>query len=352
MALELLSPAKVNLFLDVISKRPDGFHNIFTVFERIDLFDRIVMDVIKDEIIIETDNKDIPRGKDNLAFKAAELFLKKFRVKKGLHIRINKNIPVAAGLGGGSSDAATVLLGANRLFGLRLKKSELIPLAKKIGSDVAFFLEETSFAIGEGRGDIITPLKINKRFWHILIYPNIKVYTKDIYEKVKIDKNNTTPMFTNYCDKRIKLRNLREKLNLTHSATPQKAGSLGSQSRPAKSGVSLNVNYLRKENIENPDVSSGPSGYTNMLTKYIHGSINTLLNHNTIIYNKLEKIVLEKFSLVRQVKEILESYGIKSLVSGSGPTVFGLLNSRKEAELIREKLSSEYDWQIFLTRTC
>ena len=118
---------------------------------------------------------------------------------------------------------------------------------------------------------------------------------------MKIDKNNTTPMFTNYCDKRIKLRNLREKLNLT---------------------------------------------------KYIHGSINTLLNHNTIIYNRLEKIVLEKFSLVRQVKEALESYGIKSLVSGSGPTVFGLLNSRKEAELIREKLSSEYDWQIFLTRTC
>jgi 4-diphosphocytidyl-2-C-methyl-D-erythritol kinase len=301
MALELLSPSKVNLFLDVISKRPDGFHNIFTIFERIDLFDRIVMDVIKDEIIIETDNKDIPRGKDNLAFKAAELFLKKFRVKRGLRIRIHKNIPVAAGLGGGSSDAATVLLGADRLFGLHLKKSELIPLAKKIGSDVAFFLEEASFAIGEGRGDIITPLKINKRFWHILIYPNIKVYTKDIYEKVKIDKNNTTPMFTNYCDKRIKLRNLREKLNLT---------------------------------------------------KYIHGSINTLLNHNTIIYNKLEKIVLEKFSLVRHVKEVLESYGIKSLVSGSGPTVFGLLNSRKEAELIREKLSSEYDWQIFLTRTC
>ncbi|MBM3253778.1 MAG: 4-(cytidine 5'-diphospho)-2-C-methyl-D-erythritol kinase [Candidatus Omnitrophica bacterium] len=301
MALQLLSPAKINLFLDVISKRPDGFHNIFTVFERIDLFDRITLEVTKNGIRLETDNEELPRGRDNIAYKAAELFLKNFKIKKGVYIKVEKHIPIAAGLGGGSSNAATVLLGMNRLFGLSLGKEEIMPLAKKVGSDVPFFTEETSFAIGEGRGDIITPLKTNKRFWHILVCPNIRVYTKEIYNELEEKKNNVTANFTDNYNKKSNLLNIWEKLNLT---------------------------------------------------KNTRDSINTLFNLSScFLYNKLESIVEDKIKEIRQVKIALENYGVKPMMSGSGPTVFGFVNLRKEAEIIRDKLASQYNWQIFLTKT-
>ncbi len=301
MALELLSPAKVNLFLDVTSKRPDGFHNILTVFERIDLFDWITLDVIRSGIKLQTTSKELPRGRANIAYKAAELFLKNFKLKKGIYIKIEKNIPIAAGLGGGSSNAATVLLGACKLFGLSISKEELLPLAKKIGSDVPFFIEESSFAIGKQRGDALIPLRTNKQFRHILVCPKVKIFTRYVYSELERRKNNITTIFSSNYNKKSEIVNLCKKIGLTKNS---------------------------------------------------QGSINTLLNLcKAILYNKLQLIVEYRVSEIGEIKKALKSYGVASLMSGSGPAVFGFVDSRKEAKTIKNKLTSQYDWRIFLTKT-
>jgi len=292
MALKLLSPAKVNLFLDVVSKRPDGFHNILTVFERIDLLDEIELDIIKSGIVVNSDSKELPHDESNLAFKAAALFLKKFKIKEGLSIKIKKRIPIAAGLGGGSSNAATVLLGANKLFKTSVKKDRLMSLGAALGSDVPFFLAGSSFAIGQGRGELITPIRLDRKFWHILIYPNIKMYAKDIYSTIKVSKNS-------------------------YNRSPKLPYS--------------------KKNLS--------------LTKDMRRSINNIFSHYSFLFNRLEKAAEKKSAKLRRIKKILTEYGTKPLVSGSGPTIFALVKSRKEAKLIVDELSRQHDWRMFLTRT-
>jgi len=178
------SCAKVNLYLRVLSRRKDGFHNIETLFERIDLCDKVTLKVLADKKIeIICKHPDVPRNETNLAYRAAKLLQDRFCRDSGVEIKIDKRIPVAAGLGGGSSNAATVLLGLNKLWGLRISRVRLAELAKKVGSDVAFFIYDTKFALGLGRGERIKPLRqLNKvLLWHILAVPRFKVSTPLIY---------------------------------------------------------------------------------------------------------------------------------------------------------------------------
>ena len=138
--IRLSSPAKLNLFLKVLNKRPDGFHNISTVFERIDLSDEILLKLNPSGgIRIDCVHPQVPGGPKNLVYQAAKLLRDDFRVKEGVDIYIKKNIPVAAGLGGGSGNAATVLKGLNELWELRLSRPQLLSYARRLGSDVAFF---------------------------------------------------------------------------------------------------------------------------------------------------------------------------------------------------------------------
>ncbi len=184
--MNLKSFAKVNLFLKVLNKRPDNYHNVETVFERINLFDSLVLKLRKDGgIAIICDNRDVPAGEENLCFKAARLLKEETGCKKGVSIKITKRIPLGAGLGGGSSNAAVVLLGLNRLWGLNLPRSRLVRIAARIGSDVAFFIYDTTFALGKGRGDKISILSnLNKiKLWHILVIPRVRVLTPLIYGK-------------------------------------------------------------------------------------------------------------------------------------------------------------------------
>ncbi len=183
-SIELVAPAKVNLFLKVLGKRPDGYHDILTLFERINLFDRIRIEKLNGSGIEILSNRYIVRRKrDNLAYRAARLILDYAHVKKGVRVEIDKRIPVAGGLGGGSSDAASVLEGVNRLFAQGLKKDTLVSLAKKIGADVTFFLTRKSFAIGTGRGDELHPVALKKRkLWHLLVYPKFSLSTKEVYK--------------------------------------------------------------------------------------------------------------------------------------------------------------------------
>ena len=169
--LSLVSPAKLNLFLKVINKRPDGYHNIQTLFERIDLCDEIrLFPIATDEIIVSSDCLHIPLDQRNLAYKAADLLRTSQGIKQGIKIEIDKHIPVGAGLGGGSSNAAAVLCGLNTLFRLKLDRKTLLSYANRLGSDVAFFILNKRFAIGTGRGGDLKPVFMPKtlKWWHLL----------------------------------------------------------------------------------------------------------------------------------------------------------------------------------------
>ena len=189
--LTVRSPAKLNLVLDVLGKRPDGFHELRTIFERISLADQITLTRSKSgKIRIRCAHPHVPRGRGNLVYKAAEMLATDFSIQEGLDIDIIKNIPVAAGLAGGSSNAAAVLSGLNRLWQLGLSNAQLAGYAKRLGSDVAFFLYDISFGLGTGRGELIKPLGIRTKLWHVLVTPRVKIYTKEVFTRLKLKLTN------------------------------------------------------------------------------------------------------------------------------------------------------------------
>jgi len=281
--------AKVNLFLEVTNKRPDSYHNLKTVFERISLWDSLTLKTRSDGLIkIKCSDKDIPAGEGNLCFKAAKILKDTFSSLKGVDIGIVKRIPSGAGLGGGSSNAAAVLSGLNRLWKLNLPKAKLAASGARVGSDVPFFIYDTPFALGSGRGERIKPLNNlrNKKLWHILVVPKIHVSTPLIYRR-----------FDDFA-------------GLTKPASNVKILS----SALAKTGLSLNPGLL---------------------------------------FNSLEQVTIKIYPQVRQVKDALLSLGLTSvLMSGSGPAVFALVSSGKEAlrlaGILRKKHKS---WRVFTVST-
>jgi len=179
----LSAPAKVNLFLKVLGKRKDGYHDIYTVFEKISLADTVTISLRRLGGIKVSSDKTITRDmKDNIAYKAAELVTKEFGIGPGVSIYIKKRIPQAAGLGGGSSDAASVLMGMNRLFDLRMSRRRMMGLAAKLGADVPFFVSGDAFAIGKGAGGRLKPLNMGRKLWHLLVFPGFKSATEAVYE--------------------------------------------------------------------------------------------------------------------------------------------------------------------------
>ena len=189
--LTVQSPAKLNLILDVLGKRPDGFHELRTIFERISLSDEITLIRKKGgRIRISCTHPHVPLGPSNLVYKAAQMLAQEFSITEGLDINIIKNIPVAAGLAGGSSNAAAVLSGLNRLWQLSLNNAQLVSYAARLGSDVAFFLYNSSYALGTGRGEIIKPLDVKTKLWHLLVTPRVKMLTKEVFARLKLNLTN------------------------------------------------------------------------------------------------------------------------------------------------------------------
>lgn len=283
-SIRLKSPAKINLYLKVLKKRKDGYHQIKTVFERIGLFDEVLLGKRKDQKIkIHCKHPAVPVDSSNLMYKAAELLKKDFSSKStGLDIRLRKRIPVAAGLGGGSSNASSVLLGLNKLWNLRLDKEKLKYYAGKIGSDVPFFVSESSFAIGTGRGETIKNLPNLRVLWHILVVPHNKLSTKEIYSSLN--------------------------LRLTKNED--------------------NVNMLVRA-LKNFDLSR--------IKDYIA--------------NDLERVASKKLPKLLYIKKKLQKLGVGVFcLSGSGPAIFGILKSRKEAEQTARNLKSR-NLQVFVVRT-
>jgi 4-diphosphocytidyl-2-C-methyl-D-erythritol kinase len=277
--LALKSPAKINLFLQVLSEREDGYHQILTLMQAVELCDDIEMEKTETGIRITCDNPDCPQDESNLAYQAASLLFGEKKVDGGIKINITKRIPLSSGLGGGSSNAAATLMGLNRLLQLELPLSELHHLAAQLGSDVPFFLYSGQ-ALAEGRGELIKPLSIYKDYWLLLVSPRLEVSSGWAYRNTKIS-----------------LTRKRNELNYK---------LLGS-------GV---VFFEALAHFE----------------------------------NDLEHVVVKKHPVVGRIKDMLEDCGaVKSAMSGSGPTVYGVFDQKPQAEEVTKKLSRG-DWQVFLTR--
>ena len=282
-SLVLQSPAKLNLYLEVLNKRSDGFHNIVTLFERINLCDRITLkSTTSCRIQIHCNHPDVPLDSKNLVYKVARLLQEDFALTQGVEIRIEKRIPVAAGLAGGSSNAATVLMGLNQLWNLKLSQAKLLFYARKIGSDVAFFLYKTSWALGTQRGDKIKALKLKRKLWHVVIVPRIKMYSWKVYGGLKL---------------RLTKRN---------------------------DNVNILIHKLRKNN-------------------------RTVLNR--LLINDLEAVVIRFSPPILRLKEELKSFNTQGvMVSGSGPAVFAVAETKEDAKMIQKVFFKRFK-QVFLAET-
>ena len=284
-SLRLSSPAKINLFLNVLFKRKDGFHEIETLFERISLSDELILVPSRSGIKITSDSKKLPKGPRNIAYRAAKLLKDRFGIRKGIIIKIKKRIPIAAGLGGGSSNAASVLLGLNRLWKLGLSKEKLLRAGAKLGSDVPFFILETPFAVGRGRGEILR--KINppgKKIWHCLVKPPFSISTQAAYRGLK-----------------------------TSGLTPKKAD------------VRMLFHSIHKGDSES-------------LSKLLINSLERTLNKRVMAILKIKK-------------ELMRGGALGCLLSGSGPTVFGVFPSQKTASSAARSLRKNKRWQVFVAST-
>ena len=307
----LHSYAKLNLYLEVLDKRKDRYHNIKSLFERIDLCDKIILKSHPSKKIkVVCNAPGIPKDSSkNLAYRSARLLQRSLNVDKGAYIKIIKRIPVAAGLGGGSSNAAAVLIGLNKLWRLNLSQKRLLAFAKEMGCDVPFFIYNTSFAKAAGRGDIIKPLKaLNKiKLWHILAVPQNKVSTARIYKEWDRLRIKLTPRF--------------------------RSGSMVSGVEPLtkpKYNVRILNLALRK---------------------------NDLVLLGKVLFNSLEQLSTQLYPRIGCMRLELMRLGLKSiLMSGSGPAVFGIVSSKKEAVSLCRQLKAglgkeNNSCQIFVTCT-
>ena len=279
MALEKKSPCKVNLLLNILGKRPDGFHELETVLHPVNLFDEIRFERGGHGIQLTCDEPALPVDSKNLVFRAADAFMKIHNRRDGVHIHLQKKIPLAAGLGGGSGNAATTLLALNELFDQPLSTAKLNKLAAVLGSDVPFFLQNRP-ALATGRGEQIRPLDsfpaLRGRAF-LLIHPGFGIATAWAYQSL------------------------------------------------ARFPAALNGRRGRAEKL----VSSLQAGDLRAATGEF--------------YNSLEAPALEKYPVLALFQEFLRANGAPAaLMSGSGSTTFAIAENQAAAETLLEKFKSKF----------
>jgi 4-diphosphocytidyl-2-C-methyl-D-erythritol kinase len=188
MKLVFKTPAKINLGLFILGKRPDGYHDLETLFQMISLYDTVEWESLKSTIELVCDNPNVPIDESNLMIRAARLLQEAAPGETGLGCRmvLTKKIPMGAGLAGGSGNAAGVLMGLNRLWDLKLKSDALSAIAARLGSDIPFFLSAPS-ALGQGRGESLTPLPSPKKFHVIVVFPRVSMATAEVYQALNLD---------------------------------------------------------------------------------------------------------------------------------------------------------------------
>ena len=182
----VLSPAKINLYLNVTGRYKNGFHRIESIVNRINLFDEIVIKAIPEKKVFFFCDREELNNEDNLCVKAAMLMMKRYRLKCGFNILLKKNIPIGGGMGGGSSNGAFTLLGIDKLLKLNLSFRELTQIGEMLGSDVNFFLSRCKWAYVKGRGEKVIPLDIRVKLKYLLVYPNVGIFTARVYKNTKV----------------------------------------------------------------------------------------------------------------------------------------------------------------------
>jgi 4-diphosphocytidyl-2-C-methyl-D-erythritol kinase len=189
--MKIYSPAKINLRLEVLRKRKDGYHEIRGIFQKINLADKIEISLTRGEgISLSCSDPELPQGEENLAFKAARLILSRTGRKAGVRITIEKNIPLAAGLGGGSSNAASVLIALNQMMKLRLPSELMMDTGKSLGADVPFFLFRKKTAFVTGIGEKLEAMVIRPRLYLVLVNPGIPISTAFAYQRLNRELTN------------------------------------------------------------------------------------------------------------------------------------------------------------------
>lgn len=276
----VLAPAKVNFHLRVVGKRPDGYHDLVSVMQALELADELVLERRDSGVSLSCGNADVPQGRDNIIHRAAESYITETGVRGGVSIRLDKKVPMAAGLGGGSSDAAAALKGMEALYGA-LPRARLMELALSLGADVPFFLSWPC-ALAEGVGEKLTELPPPDGVWLVLVNPGFAVSTRWVFENLKIELTN----------------------NHNNTTLPPFEGRM-------------------------PDAG--------FLVSLLH--------------NDLERVTAVRYPEINLIKESLAGAGaFGALMSGSGPTVFGIFEDAATALEAAERLERP-GWTVIATTT-
>ncbi len=279
--IKLKAKAKINLGLDVLRKREDGYHEVRMIMQTIPLYDKLTMRTAEDgQIRLQTNLRFLPVGEDNLVYRAAKLLMDEFQIKQGVEIDLVKYIPVAAGMAGGSSDAAAALVGVNKLFNLGLSIEQLMERGVKIGADVPFCVMRGT-ALAEGIGEKLTPLPPMPKCHILIAKPGIHVSTKFVYGNLRADA-------------------LKEHPDIDGQIEALKRGDLRKLAR--------------------------------------------------LMGNVLETVTVPEYPVIRQIKETMMTCGaLNAMMSGSGPTVFGLFEEEAAAQEAYRMFSEDGDArQVYL----
>lgn len=271
--IKLKALGKINLGLDVLGRRPNGYHDVRMVMQTVYLYDQILLEKTdKEGISLETNLFYLPVNENNLAYRAAKMLIDEFAIKEGVHISLEKHIPVAAGMAGGSSNAAAVLYGMNRLFHLGLTDQELMERGVKLGADVPYCIMRGT-VLAEGIGEELTPLPAMPKCHVLLAKPPVSVSTQKVYEK--LDAQEVT---------------------------------------------------------KHPDIDGILLGLQTGDLKKITSSMG----------NVLENVTITEYPQIERIKDVMKEEGaLNAMMSGSGPTVFGIYDdkmlARRAAARIREE---------------
>ena len=280
--IKLKAMAKINLGLDVVRKREDGYHEVRMIMQTIRMYDQIMLTEQKETgIKVKTNVSFLPVNEDNLVYKAAKLLMDEFQVTSGVEIDLRKFIPTAAGMGGGSSDAAAVLVGVNRMFKLGLSKQQLMERSVAIGADVPFCVLRGT-ALAEGIGEVLTPLPPLPKCFVLIAKPPINVSTKFVYTNLRANELTWHP------------------------------------------DIDGQIQALRDGDLEEVCRKMG---------------------------NVLENVTIPAYPIISTIKEkMLQCGAVNAMMSGSGPTVFGIFSEREQAEKAAELLrEEEIIRQVFVT---
>lgn len=280
--ISLKALAKINLGLDVVRRREDGYHEVRMIMQTIHLYDKLDIAKTKDEgISIKSNLSYVPTNENNLVYKAGKLLMDEFGITEGVSVNLNKRIPVAAGMAGGSSDAAAMLYGMNRIFDLGLSQKQLMERGVKIGADVPYCLMRGT-ALAEGIGEKLTQLPPMVKCPVLIAKPQISVSTKFVYENLKLNEATIHP----------------------------------------------DIDQLVTD-IKNKDLPAISSHMGNVL----------------------ESVTIPAYPVIADIKnKMLESGAINAMMSGSGPTVFGLFGDEETAKkAYKDMFASGLAKQIYLT---